>query len=211
MQKWTSHGFGGWHGLQAHRVSERIIQLARHHYHDAAALLEPGRRSGRSRFAGPAAAPGTRCARDRHRRICSLWQRYHRAAHCRLRRADRPAGPRPQRPGPAPAPWSNALPPQRPSAYPGWHANGVITARGSASSTSSSAPRTPKQPTRAACPRKRTIAGVCWSPVLRATGGRRTESPSARGPQPLPRMMNGHRAGTRQMATLREMVGNRAH
>jgi hypothetical protein len=34
------HGFGGWHGLQAHRVSERIIHLARHHYHDTAALLE---------------------------------------------------------------------------------------------------------------------------------------------------------------------------
>ena len=25
-------------------------------------------------------------------------------------------------------------------------------------------------------------AGVCWSPVLRAMGGSRTESPSARGP-----------------------------
>jgi Bacterial archaeo-eukaryotic release factor family 10 len=35
-----SHGFSGWHGLQAHRVNERIIQLARHHYHDTAALLE---------------------------------------------------------------------------------------------------------------------------------------------------------------------------
>jgi len=35
-----SHGFSGWYGLQAHRVNERIIQLARHHYHDTAALLE---------------------------------------------------------------------------------------------------------------------------------------------------------------------------
>ena len=34
-----SHGFSGWYGLQAHRVNERIIQLARHHYHDTAALL----------------------------------------------------------------------------------------------------------------------------------------------------------------------------
>jgi hypothetical protein len=34
------HGFSGWHGLQAHRANERIIQLARHHYHDTAVLLE---------------------------------------------------------------------------------------------------------------------------------------------------------------------------
>jgi peptide chain release factor subunit 1 len=35
-----SHGYSGWYGLQAHRVNERIIQLARHHYHGTAALLE---------------------------------------------------------------------------------------------------------------------------------------------------------------------------
>ncbi len=35
-----SHGFSGWHGLEAHRVNERIIQLARHHYQDTAALLD---------------------------------------------------------------------------------------------------------------------------------------------------------------------------
>ena len=35
-----SHGFSGWYGLEAHRVNERIIQLARHHYHDTATLLE---------------------------------------------------------------------------------------------------------------------------------------------------------------------------
>jgi hypothetical protein len=35
-----SHGFSGWYGLQAHRVNERIIQLARHHYHDTVAVLE---------------------------------------------------------------------------------------------------------------------------------------------------------------------------
>jgi len=35
-----SHGFSGWYGLQAHRVNERIIQLARHHYRDTVTLLE---------------------------------------------------------------------------------------------------------------------------------------------------------------------------
>jgi hypothetical protein len=35
-----SHGFSGWYGLEAHRVNERIIELARHHYTDTAALLE---------------------------------------------------------------------------------------------------------------------------------------------------------------------------
>jgi peptide subunit release factor 1 (eRF1) len=39
------HGFNGWHGLEAHRVNERIIQLARHHYHDTAALLERAARA----------------------------------------------------------------------------------------------------------------------------------------------------------------------
>jgi peptide subunit release factor 1 (eRF1) len=34
-----STGFGGWYGLQAHRIHERVIQLARHHYRDTAALL----------------------------------------------------------------------------------------------------------------------------------------------------------------------------
>jgi hypothetical protein len=43
-----SHGFGGWYGLQAHRVNERIIQLARHHYRDTAALIEQA-----SRASGP--------------------------------------------------------------------------------------------------------------------------------------------------------------
>jgi len=40
-----SHGFSGWYGLQAHRVNERIIQLARHHYRDTAALLEQASRA----------------------------------------------------------------------------------------------------------------------------------------------------------------------
>ena len=40
-----SHGFSGWYGLQAHRVNERIIQLARHHYHDTAALLDRAARA----------------------------------------------------------------------------------------------------------------------------------------------------------------------
>jgi peptide chain release factor subunit 1 len=34
------HGFGGWYGLDSHRVNERIIQLARHHYRDTAAVLQ---------------------------------------------------------------------------------------------------------------------------------------------------------------------------
>ena len=40
-----SHGFSGWYGLQAHRVNERIIQLARHHYRDTATLLERAARA----------------------------------------------------------------------------------------------------------------------------------------------------------------------
>lgn len=35
-----SPGFGGWYGLEAHRIHERVIQLARHHYRETAALLE---------------------------------------------------------------------------------------------------------------------------------------------------------------------------
>jgi hypothetical protein len=35
-----SHGFSGWYGLEAYRVNQRIIELARHHYHDTAALLD---------------------------------------------------------------------------------------------------------------------------------------------------------------------------
>lgn len=34
-----SAGFGGWYGLESYRVSERINQLARHHYRDTAAIL----------------------------------------------------------------------------------------------------------------------------------------------------------------------------
>lgn len=40
-----SHGFSGWYGLQAYRVNDRIIELARHHYHDVAALLERASRT----------------------------------------------------------------------------------------------------------------------------------------------------------------------
>jgi peptide subunit release factor 1 (eRF1) len=35
-----SPGFGGWYGLESHRVHERVIQLTRHHYRETAALLE---------------------------------------------------------------------------------------------------------------------------------------------------------------------------
>jgi len=34
-----SSDFGGWYGLEAYRVHERVIQLARHHYRDTAAIL----------------------------------------------------------------------------------------------------------------------------------------------------------------------------
>jgi Bacterial archaeo-eukaryotic release factor family 10 len=35
-----SSGFGGWYGLETHRIQQRIIQLGRHHYRDTAAILE---------------------------------------------------------------------------------------------------------------------------------------------------------------------------
>ena len=35
-----SHGFSGWYGLEAFGVNERVISLARHHYHEVAALLD---------------------------------------------------------------------------------------------------------------------------------------------------------------------------
>jgi peptide chain release factor subunit 1 len=38
--------FGGWYGLEAHKVHERIIQLTRHHYRDTAAILEQAMRTG---------------------------------------------------------------------------------------------------------------------------------------------------------------------
>ena len=38
--------FGGWYGLEAHRVHERIIQLERHHYRDTAAILGQAMRAG---------------------------------------------------------------------------------------------------------------------------------------------------------------------
>jgi peptide chain release factor subunit 1 len=41
-----SPAFGGWYGLESHRVHERIIELARHHYQDTAAVLGQATRSG---------------------------------------------------------------------------------------------------------------------------------------------------------------------
>lgn len=35
-----SPGFSGWYGLKAHHVQQRVMQLARHHYRDIAAILE---------------------------------------------------------------------------------------------------------------------------------------------------------------------------
>jgi peptide chain release factor subunit 1 len=34
------HRFGGWYGLESHRINERVLQLARRHYHQTAAALE---------------------------------------------------------------------------------------------------------------------------------------------------------------------------
>jgi Bacterial archaeo-eukaryotic release factor family 10 len=43
-----SRGFGGWYGLESYRISQRITQLARHHYHDTVAILSQAMRgSGR--------------------------------------------------------------------------------------------------------------------------------------------------------------------
>ena len=42
-----SHGFGGWYGLESHRVQQRIIQLSRHHYRDTAAILARAADAGR--------------------------------------------------------------------------------------------------------------------------------------------------------------------
>ena len=41
-----SPAFGGWYGLESHRVHQRIIQLTRHHYQDTAAILGQAMRSG---------------------------------------------------------------------------------------------------------------------------------------------------------------------
>jgi hypothetical protein len=41
-----SHGFSGWYGLEAYRVNERVVQLARHHYRDAAVMLDHAVRAG---------------------------------------------------------------------------------------------------------------------------------------------------------------------
>ncbi len=40
-----SPGFGGWYGLESYRINDRIIELARHHYHDTAAVLEHAMRA----------------------------------------------------------------------------------------------------------------------------------------------------------------------
>jgi peptide chain release factor subunit 1 len=42
-----SPGFGGWYGLESHRVQQRIIQLSRHHYREVAAILDRAADAGR--------------------------------------------------------------------------------------------------------------------------------------------------------------------
>jgi hypothetical protein len=41
--------FGGWYGLDSHRINERVAQLARHQYHVTAAILGSATRAGESR------------------------------------------------------------------------------------------------------------------------------------------------------------------
>jgi len=40
-----SRRFSGWYGLESYRVNDRVIELARHHYHDTAALLDRAARA----------------------------------------------------------------------------------------------------------------------------------------------------------------------
>jgi hypothetical protein len=40
-----SRGFGGWYGLEAYRVNDRVIELARRHYRDTVAALEQSLRA----------------------------------------------------------------------------------------------------------------------------------------------------------------------
>jgi len=40
-----SHGYSGWDGLEAYHVNQRIIELARHHYHDVAVILDRAERA----------------------------------------------------------------------------------------------------------------------------------------------------------------------
>jgi hypothetical protein len=42
-----SHGFGGWYGLETHRIQQRIIPLGRHHYREVAAILARATEVGR--------------------------------------------------------------------------------------------------------------------------------------------------------------------
>jgi peptide chain release factor subunit 1 len=41
-----SRGFGGWYGLESHRVQRRVTELARRHYQDVAAILKREARAG---------------------------------------------------------------------------------------------------------------------------------------------------------------------
>lgn len=41
-----SPGFGGWYGLETHRIQQRIIQLGRHHYRHTASILQRAADSG---------------------------------------------------------------------------------------------------------------------------------------------------------------------
>jgi peptide subunit release factor 1 (eRF1) len=43
-----SPGFGGWYGLESHRIQQRVIQLGRHHYRDTAAILQRAADAGRN-------------------------------------------------------------------------------------------------------------------------------------------------------------------
>jgi len=40
-----SRGFGGWYGLEAHRINDRVVELTRRHYRDTLAALEQSLRA----------------------------------------------------------------------------------------------------------------------------------------------------------------------
>lgn len=60
-----SRRFGGWYGLETHRVQQRVIQLGRHHYREVAAILARSVATGR---------PGPLVIGGHHDGIASLLQ-----------------------------------------------------------------------------------------------------------------------------------------
>lgn len=42
--------YGGWYGLESHRINERIAELTHHHFHDIASVLAQAIRPGQERL-----------------------------------------------------------------------------------------------------------------------------------------------------------------